>query len=78
MESYHQNRQEDRRWKFYCCKLNGVCNHHCYWTPYVNHFDEQFTYHVPHLNYLAGAGSYHANRQEDRRWRYLHCARSPC
>ncbi|KAJ8269310.1 hypothetical protein COCON_G00119170 [Conger conger] len=76
MSSYHQNRQEDRRWKFYCCRVNNYYNHYCYWTPYVNTFDERFTWYVPHHNNLVGVGSYHNNRAEDRRWRFRYCART--
>ncbi|KAG5846132.1 hypothetical protein ANANG_G00146520 [Anguilla anguilla] len=78
MESYHDNKHEDRRWKFYCCRVTNYCNYNCYWTPYVNNFDEQFTWHVPNMNDLAGVDSYHENKHEDRRWKYMYCARRSC
>ncbi|KPP58221.1 hypothetical protein Z043_123973, partial [Scleropages formosus] len=61
MESYHENKHEDRRWKFYCCRINNFCNSNCQWTPYVNNFDETFDFYVPTQNYLVGTGSYHNN-----------------
>uniref|UniRef100_A0A4W5N5M8 Hemagglutinin/amebocyte aggregation factor-like n=1 Tax=Hucho hucho TaxID=62062 RepID=A0A4W5N5M8_9TELE len=61
MSSYHSNDHEDRRWKFYCCRVNSYCNQDCQWTPYVNYFDEVISWQVPGLNYLVGAGSYHSN-----------------
>ncbi|XP_061109226.1 hemagglutinin/amebocyte aggregation factor-like [Conger conger] len=74
MSSYHQNQQEDRRWRFYCCAVDNYCSHPCSWTPYVNNFDEKFTWVVPHGSYLAGVRSYHNNHAEDRRWRFKFCA----
>uniref|UniRef100_A0A4W5RW22 Hemagglutinin/amebocyte aggregation factor-like n=1 Tax=Hucho hucho TaxID=62062 RepID=A0A4W5RW22_9TELE len=76
MNSYHSNPHEDRRWKFYCCRVNSYCNQDCQWTPYVNYFDEVISWQVPSLNYLVGAGSYHSNPHEDRRWRYRYCTRT--
>ncbi|XP_045555777.1 hemagglutinin/amebocyte aggregation factor [Salmo salar] len=73
MNSYHSNPHEDRRWKFYCCRAISYCNLKCLWTPYINYFDEDISWHVPSQNYLVGAGSYHSNPHEDRRWRYQYC-----
>ncbi|KAK6468709.1 hemagglutinin/amebocyte aggregation factor-like [Huso huso] len=78
MYSYHENRYEDRRWKFYCCNVARLCKESCYWTPYLNNFDEAFSWAVPKYYYLAGVSSYHANKQEDRRWRYQVCTRRSC
>ncbi|XP_055793758.1 hemagglutinin/amebocyte aggregation factor-like isoform X2 [Salvelinus fontinalis] len=75
VNSYHSNYHEDRRWKFYCCRVNSYCNQNCQWTSYVNYFDEVISWQVPGLNYLVGAGSYHSNYYEDRRWRYQYCTR---
>uniref|UniRef100_A0A0E9SAL0 Uncharacterized protein n=1 Tax=Anguilla anguilla TaxID=7936 RepID=A0A0E9SAL0_ANGAN len=27
MESNHENKYEDRRWKFKCCRVNNYCNY---------------------------------------------------
>lgn len=52
------------RWKFYCCRAISYCNLKCQWTPYINNFDEDISWHVPSQNYLVGAGSYHSNPHE--------------
>ncbi|ROI15312.1 Hemagglutinin/amebocyte aggregation factor [Anabarilius grahami] len=69
MSSNHNNKHEDRRWQFYCCRSNGHCTDHCEWTTYVNWFDEYFHWNVPNRNvpnqnYLVGAESYHENKHE--------------
>ncbi|ROI15313.1 Hemagglutinin/amebocyte aggregation factor [Anabarilius grahami] len=64
MSSNHNNKHEDRRWQFYCCRSNGHCTDHCEWTTYVNWFDEYFHWTVPKQNYLVGAESYHENKHD--------------
>ncbi|XP_066563555.1 hemagglutinin/amebocyte aggregation factor-like isoform X2 [Amia ocellicauda] len=78
MNSFHENRHEDRRWQFQCCRVSNVCNFDCFWTPYINYFDEDINWNVPSQNYLVGAESYHHNKHEDRRWKYLYCTRRSC
>ncbi|XP_048012065.1 hemagglutinin/amebocyte aggregation factor-like isoform X1 [Megalobrama amblycephala] len=78
MSSYHNNKHEDRRWQFYCCRSNGHCTANCEWTTYVNWFDEYFHWNVPNQNYLVGAESYHENKHEDRRWKYMYCTKVQC
>ncbi|XP_055046262.1 hemagglutinin/amebocyte aggregation factor [Misgurnus anguillicaudatus] len=78
MSSYHSNKHEDRRWQFYCCRSNGYCNADCQWTTYVNWFDEAFHWTVPNMNYLVGTDSYHENKHEDRRWKYMFCLQRKC
>ncbi|KAA0720723.1 Millepora cytotoxin-1 [Triplophysa tibetana] len=78
MSSYHSNKHEDRRWKFYCCRSSGYCNTDCQWTTYVNWFDEAFHWTVPNHNYLVGAESYHDNGPDDRRWMYKFCSQVQC
>ncbi|XP_063058490.1 hemagglutinin/amebocyte aggregation factor-like [Engraulis encrasicolus] len=73
MESYHDNRHEDRRWKFTCCNANYFCTGNCEWSGYVNDFDAIISWGVPSGHYLAGVSSYHENHHEDRRWKYLTC-----
>ncbi|XP_072913801.1 hemagglutinin/amebocyte aggregation factor-like [Hemitrygon akajei] len=78
VESYHQNHEEDRRWKFYCCRVENVCNKNCFWTNYLNLFDEYFSWQVPESSYLVSVSSYHDNYHEDRRWKYQYCEREAC
>uniref|UniRef100_A0A4W5R8A6 Uncharacterized protein n=1 Tax=Hucho hucho TaxID=62062 RepID=A0A4W5R8A6_9TELE len=78
MHSYHENKYEDRRWKFTCCGASNFCTDTCQWTNYVNWFDEAFTFNVPPNSYLNAAESYHENKYEDRRWKFQHCTRRSC
>ncbi|XP_072566487.1 hemagglutinin/amebocyte aggregation factor-like [Paramormyrops kingsleyae] len=78
MSSYHDNKHEDRRWQFQCCQIYNYCNSNCQWTPYVNNYDEEFTWLVPSMNFLVGAESIHHNKHEDRRWKFYYCTRSNC
>ncbi|KAF4114840.1 hemagglutinin/amebocyte aggregation factor-like [Onychostoma macrolepis] len=80
MSSYHSNYHEDRRWRFYCCKNACISkvSKNCHWTSHLNWFDETFYWNVPHHNVLVGAGSYHQNYQEDRRWKYKYCPKRSC
>ncbi|XP_059420440.1 hemagglutinin/amebocyte aggregation factor-like [Carassius carassius] len=78
MSSYHNNKHEDRRWQFHCCRSNNHCTADCEWTPFVNYFDEYFHWTVPNHNYLVGAESYHENKHEDRRWKYKYCTKVQC
>ncbi|XP_062310462.1 hemagglutinin/amebocyte aggregation factor-like [Osmerus eperlanus] len=78
MHSYHENKHEDRRWKFTCCGASNFCTDTCQWTNYVNSFDEAFAFDVPSNTYLIGVESYHENKHEDRRWKYQYCTRRSC
>uniref|UniRef100_A0AAY5K6X7 Hemagglutinin/amebocyte aggregation factor n=1 Tax=Esox lucius TaxID=8010 RepID=A0AAY5K6X7_ESOLU len=78
MNSYHENKHEDRRWKFTCCGSNNFCTDSCGWTNYVNWFDEAFTFEMPPNTYLVAVESYHENHHEDRRWRYQYCTKRQC
>ncbi|XP_043939034.1 hemagglutinin/amebocyte aggregation factor-like [Protopterus annectens] len=78
LSSYHDNHREDRRWKFHCCSLKNICNSQCYWTGYVNEFDEHLSFAVPEGYVLTGMSSYHDNKKEDRRWMYNYCSQRSC
>nr|XP_023671039.1 hemagglutinin/amebocyte aggregation factor-like [Paramormyrops kingsleyae] len=78
MGSIHDDKYGDRRWQFQCCQTYNYCNYNCQWTPYVNFYDEEFTWLVPSMNYLVGAESVHSNSYEDRRWKFYYCTRSYC
>uniref|UniRef100_A0A3B3TDP0 Hemagglutinin/amebocyte aggregation factor n=1 Tax=Paramormyrops kingsleyae TaxID=1676925 RepID=A0A3B3TDP0_9TELE len=64
MGSIHDDKYGDRRWQFQCCQTYNYCNYNCQWTPYVNFYDEEFTWLVPSMNYLVGAESVHSNSYE--------------
>ncbi|XP_041091558.1 hemagglutinin/amebocyte aggregation factor-like isoform X2 [Polyodon spathula] len=75
IHSYYENRYKDRRWQFYCCGMSGVSRRNCYWTNYVNQFDEAFLWAVPDKYYIAAVSSYFVSSYKDRRWSYLLCTK---
>lgn len=70
LESYHSNREEDRRWNFKCCSVGSL---DCEWTGYINGWDGWMGYTIPKGWRIAGSQSHHSNRREDRRWRLRIC-----
>ncbi|XP_063058125.1 millepora cytotoxin-1-like [Engraulis encrasicolus] len=72
MGGYHSNSYEDRRWQYWCCG-GSLRVGSCYWTSYVNYFDEYFNFYVPYGSYITGVSSYHDNGYEDRRFRFRIC-----
>ncbi|XP_078349158.1 hemagglutinin/amebocyte aggregation factor-like [Oculina patagonica] len=63
----------DRWFDFRCCHRHGYATHSCYWTKYVNNWDQDVDYSVPYPYHLVGVHSYHYNKAEDRRWRFKIC-----
>ncbi|XP_068129841.1 hemagglutinin/amebocyte aggregation factor-like [Hyperolius riggenbachi] len=76
VESIHDNKHEDRRWKFLCCEGSVKVNHACSWSDYVNDFDGYLRWDAPANRFLTGMESYHDNKREDRRWKYYSCEKS--
>ena len=72
MESDHNDRAEDRRFKFRCCNFNYKPIN-CYWSNYTNQWDENMDYTVPVGKLVTGAFSFHRNDKEDRRWQFMEC-----
>ncbi|XP_078509571.1 hemagglutinin/amebocyte aggregation factor-like [Lissotriton helveticus] len=70
--SQHHNTNEDRVWDF-TCKYTFSGSTSCHWSPYVNNFDEEFTYTCPFGSVISGFDSYHDNRPQDRRWKVYCC-----
>ncbi|KAG8438675.1 hypothetical protein GDO86_005024 [Hymenochirus boettgeri] len=73
MESIHDNKREDRRWKIFCCKGEVKVDSNCRWSGYVNDFDQYLRWDAPSDYYMVGLSSYHDNKREDRRWNYYSC-----
>ena len=71
MMSYHDNKKEDRRFRFRCCAVPGRSPNNCAWTGYVNDWDRPMDFRVPSDKVIAGAFSVHNNHKEDRRWKFL-------
>ncbi|XP_052388297.1 hemagglutinin/amebocyte aggregation factor-like [Carassius gibelio] len=74
--SEHNNNYEDRVWDFGCQVTNGQSGS-CFWTSYVNDFDQVIFFECPAQHVIAGMSSYHSNSHEDRRWKF-YCCRSNC
>ena len=64
VESYHNNRHEDRRWKFTCCSASGHKTKSCRHTGFVNEFDRPLLFQARHKEVITGVYSYHNNRKE--------------
>ncbi|GFS13748.1 hemagglutinin/amebocyte aggregation factor [Elysia marginata] len=75
IHSVHDNRKEDRRWRFGCgiaasgCKLRA-----CHWTDYVNWWDAPMNFVCPANYVISGLQSYHDNHREDRRFKFKCCS----
>ncbi|XP_078509598.1 hemagglutinin/amebocyte aggregation factor-like [Lissotriton helveticus] len=73
--SQHHDGYEDRVWDF-TCKNTFSESPSCYWSPYVNYFDEAFTYTCPWGSVISGFHSYHHDKYEDRRWKIYCCSQN--
>uniref|UniRef100_K1R0B1 Hemagglutinin/amebocyte aggregation factor n=1 Tax=Magallana gigas TaxID=29159 RepID=K1R0B1_MAGGI len=74
--SHHDNHKEDRVFDFTCSNYEDSKFDSCYWTEYVNDFDQPVIFQCPHGGVLNGVSSYHDNHREDRRFRF-YCCESP-
>ncbi|KAF4114841.1 hypothetical protein G5714_005064 [Onychostoma macrolepis] len=72
IKSEHHNHYEDRLWEFGCKNTFGSGTE-CFMSPYVNNFDQTFTYTCPTNSIVAGISSYHSDHHEDRRWQFYCC-----
>ena len=71
--SQHANWAEDRQWQWDCREVSIASFEHCYWTEYVNDWDDPlYTQCFPDY-ILTGVSSYHSNYKEDRKWRLKCC-----
>ncbi|KAL1257196.1 hypothetical protein QQF64_012741 [Cirrhinus molitorella] len=70
--SENNDHYEDRVWDFSCQATNGQTSQ-CYWTSYINNFDQVLFFECPAQQVVAGMSSYHNNNYEDRRWQFYCC-----
>jgi len=73
--SVHNNKREDRIWKFYYGKTsysNVACTQQK-WTNYINDWDGPLSFYCPTNHAINGFKSVHDNRREDRRWKIGCC-----
>jgi len=68
ISSYHKNKNEDRRWKFQCCKVKPYDLHSEYTTSYINSWDGRLDFKCGLNQVLVGVKSHHNNGREDRLW----------
>lgn len=74
INSWHSNYREDRRFNFRCSRVPSAYTTDCYWTNYVNYFDEYSSFYARPTDYvITGISSYHNNHREDRRFRFCVC-----
>ncbi|XP_063397302.1 hemagglutinin/amebocyte aggregation factor-like [Mytilus trossulus] len=72
MDSIHDNRREDRRFRFQCCSIAGKDLSQCYRT-WRNRYDYPDSVRVPNGYVIRGVSSTHDNRKEDRRYSWEVC-----
>uniref|UniRef100_K1QVM8 Hemagglutinin/amebocyte aggregation factor n=1 Tax=Magallana gigas TaxID=29159 RepID=K1QVM8_MAGGI len=74
VHSVHNNKKEDRRYKFRCCTpRSGYYHKNCKWTGWVNNWDKTFSYFAPTDYVIRGVSSIHNNKKEDRRFKFEVC-----
>ncbi len=74
VHSRHDNGKEDRIFDYRCRYVTSTSNvNNCYWTGYVNNYDEPFAFQCPAGQYLAGTASQHSNSREDRQFKFRCC-----
>ncbi|XP_056009464.1 uncharacterized protein LOC125680077 [Ostrea edulis] len=76
--SYHDNHQEDRRFKFYCCEKPGMCLYNCFYSGWANKYDGDLDYTVPAGHVMRGMVSVHDNGPEDRIFDFDVCLMQEC
>lgn len=64
VESYHDNKREDRRFSYTCCVNPKQCTRNCYLDGPVNDFDGIMVYKLGKDLVMVGAFSWHRNNKE--------------
>lgn len=75
--SVHDNGHEDRRWSFECRQNPGTTGK-CFWSGYVNSYDQLLEYHCPDSHFVHGVESIHDNGKEDRKFSFYCCEAPAC
>ncbi|XP_065928481.1 hemagglutinin/amebocyte aggregation factor-like [Magallana gigas] len=74
VHSIHNNKKEDRRYKFRCCTpRSGFYHKNCKWTGWENKYDKTLNYFAPTAYVIKGVNSIHNNKKEDRIFRFEIC-----
>lgn len=82
MDSYHNNKREDRVFLLACHKWGTWKTDQCWWTKYrggqwYNDYDQEFTFDCGEQGVLAGVKSKHNNDREDRLFSFMCCRWMP-
>ena len=64
VKSYHDNKKEDRRFDYRCCRNKNRCTRNCYLDGPVNSFDGRMNYNAGTGHVIVGAFSWHLNKKE--------------
>ena len=75
IKSIHDNSKEDRRWEIFCGKSSNLAaDQHCYWTGFLNSYDDMLAFNCPGNRVITGMQSQHNNGAEDRQFKFRCCA----
>ncbi len=70
----HSNHHEDRIFTYTCRDVAPKATVSCYWTGYVNNYDDPVFFQCPANQYLGGTESRHDNGKEDRQFKFQCCS----
>ena len=73
VRSQHDNGKEDRLWQWDCANIAQSDFDDCFWTGYVNSYDQPFFFQCRANYILNGVESNHHNGHEDRQWKFRCC-----
>jgi len=71
--SKHNNRREDRKFRFHYSRLNGIPCKDLGWSKYINNYDGLMDYKCRANSAMIGLQSKHKNRNEDRIYKVRCC-----
>ena len=74
MTSSYDSNSYDRNWNYECQKVVNYFDY-CYWTGYLNDFDQPLHAQCKQNHYINGIESAHSDLYRDRRFR-IHCCYS--
>ena len=64
VRSYHDNKREDRRFDYTCCKNTNQCTRKCFLDGPVNNWDGDMDYRLQTGQVIVGAFSWHRNDKQ--------------
>jgi len=71
--SHHDNRREDRIYRFFTARSNSFALHHCSGWRTLNDYDRPINLQLGDEEVIAGVKSVHNNHHEDRRFSVITC-----